>query len=168
MDGLTSRPDDRKELPVEVPSTGGSARVRLVGRADPRVLVAIALGAMLGATARYELATWMAVSPGGFPWPTFWTNVSGSLVLGALVVILIERSSSSRYVRPFAGTGVLGAYTTFSTFSVETDLLIKAGHLAMALAYVAASLAVGLAAAWFGIAIGQRLSNLVIQRKERQ
>ena len=55
------------------------------------VLVAIALGGMIGATARYKLATWITVPPGTFPWATFWTNVSGSFVLGFLLILLLER-----------------------------------------------------------------------------
>ncbi len=92
------------------------------------VLGAIALGGMIGATARYKLATWITVPAGTFPWATFWTNLSGSFVLGFLLVLLLERFPPTRYARAFAGTGVLGAYTTFSTFSVETDVLIKDGH----------------------------------------
>ena len=121
----------------------------------PRILVAIALGGMIGATARYKLSTWITTSAGEFPWATFWTNVSGSLVLGFLLVVLIERFPPSRYARAFAGTGVLGAYTTFSTFSVETDLLIKDGQVGTAIAYVVASLVAGVAVAWLGIVLGR-------------
>ena len=80
----------------------------------------------------YKLSTWIHVPAGGFPWATFWTNVSGSLVLGALLWVLIERYPPSQYVRAFVGTGVLGVYTTFSTFSVETDVLVKDGHAGLA------------------------------------
>ncbi len=142
------------ELPVD-PDIDVGAAPRRPRRADPRVLVAIAVGAMGGATARYELARWISVPTGGFPWPTFWTNVSGAFVLGALLVVLIERYPPARFARAFAGTGFLGAYTTFSTFSVETDVLVKDGHLVTAAAYVVASLAVGLAAAWLGITVGR-------------
>jgi CrcB protein len=100
------------------------------------------------------------VPPGGFPWATFWTNVSGSFVLGLLLVLLVgrfvtERFPTAREVRAAAGTGFLGAYTTFSTFSVETDVLLKDGHAAVAACYVVASLAVGLTAAWAGIRLGR-------------
>jgi len=141
---------------------------RYESRFDPRVLGAISLGATIGATARYKLATWIKVPPGGFPWATLWTNISGSFLLGLLLIVLTERFPPSRYVRPFAATGVLGAYTTFSTFSVETDVLIKDGHVALAAAYVASSLAAGLAAVWFGIAIGQRVPSMFLERRERR
>ena len=134
---------------------------------DSRFVLAglIGLGAMGGAAARYELANWISVPAGGFPWATFWTNVSGAFVLGALLVALLERYPPARFARAFAGTGFLGAYTTFSTFSVETDVLVKDGHVATAGAYVAASLVVGLAAAWLGIGFGRALAP--VRRPER-
>jgi CrcB protein len=130
------------------------------------VLLAISVGAMGGATARYKLATWITVPTGGFPWATFWTNVSGSLVLGFLLVLLIERFPPSRYARAFAGTGFLGAYTTFSTFSVETDLLVKDGHAVTAGLYVGASLVLGLAVAGLGVALGRLVSYQRLGRRE--
>ena len=78
--------------------------------------------------------------------------MSGSLVLGAVLVLIAERFPPSLYVRPFLATGVIGAYTTYSTFAVETDVLIKDGHIGVALAYLAASVVVGLGAVWLGMA----------------
>ena len=127
------------------------------GPIDPRILAAVALGALPGAAARYAVVQLITVPAGHFPWATFWTNVSGSLVLGFLLALLIERYPPALYTRAFAGTGFLGAYTTFSTFSVEADLLVKDGHTAVALAYVVASLAAGLMASWWGILAGRRL-----------
>ena len=120
-------------------------------RADGRVLAAIALGGALGAPARYGVAQLVHVAPHAFPWATFWTNVSGSLALGAVLGLVLERFPPSRYARPFVATGFLGAYTTYSTFAVETDLLIKDGHAGTALAYAAASLLVGFVAVWAGL-----------------
>ncbi len=85
--------------------------------------------------------------------------MSGALVLGFLLMWLVQRFPTDRYVRPFAGTGFLGAYTTFSTFSVEADLLIKDGHTPTAMAYVIASLAVGLAAVWVGALAARALAD---------
>lgn len=124
-------------------------------RTDPRVLAAIAAGGALGAPARYAMAEWIGVGGSGFPWATFWTNVSGAFVLGALLVVLLRRYPTHRYLRPFAATGFLGAYTTFSTFVVETDQLLDHGHARVALTYVVASLVVGLAAAAAGMAGGR-------------
>src|SRR6185312_9766971 len=94
------------------------------------VLVAIALGGMVGATARFEVAQAIPAVPGQFPWATFWTNMSGSFVLGVLLVVMLERFRPTRYVRPFLTTGILGAYTTMSTYMVETAVLFKDGHAA--------------------------------------
>ena len=122
---------------------------------DPSTLAAIALGGALGASARYGVAQLVHVAPGTFPWATFWTNVSGSLLLGVVLVVLVERFPPSRYARAFVATGFIGAYTTYSTFAVETDVLVKDGHWGMAGLYVAASLAAGLAATWAGMRAGR-------------
>jgi fluoride exporter len=119
------------------------------------VVVAVALGGALGAPARYELSERFPAGAGSFPWATFCINVSGSFLLGLLLTVVLERWPPTRYVRPFLAIGVLGAYTTFSTFSVEADLLIRNGHAALAIAYVLASLAAGGAAVYLGIVAGR-------------
>lgn len=121
------------------------------------MLLAIAAGGALGAPARYEVAQIIHVAKDAFPWATFWTNVSGSFVLGFLLIVLIERYPPTRYLRPFFATGFLGAFTTFSTFAVETDLLIKDGHVALGVVYALVSLAAGFAAVWVGM-LGARLA----------
>jgi CrcB protein len=128
-------------------------------RARLDVLAAIAVGGALGAPARYGVAQLVPVDAGGFPWATFWTNVSGCFALGVGLILLLERFPPSRYVRPFLATGFLGAYTTYSTFAVETDLLLKDGHVGTALVYVAASLAAGFTAVWLGIAAARMLGS---------
>lgn len=120
-------------------------------RAEPSVLAAIALGGALGAPARYGVAQVIHVAPDSFPWATFWTNVTGSFALGLILALVLERFPPTRYLRPFVATGFLGAYTTYSTFAVETVLLTKDGHGAVALTYAASSLAIGFAAVWAGI-----------------
>jgi CrcB protein len=119
------------------------------------VLAVIALGGMLGAAARYGVAQWLPTRTGRFPWATFWTNVSGSFILGLLLVLLVERFPPTRLVRPFLATGVLGAFTTMSTYEVETALLIKDGHPLTAASYGLGSLVVGLAVAYAGILTGR-------------
>jgi CrcB protein len=115
------------------------------------VYAAIALGGVLGALARYGMAQVIHVPANGFPTATFCVNISGSLLLGLVVALLLERFPPTRYVRPFIATGFCGAYTTYSTFAVETDLLVKNGRAPTALAYVAASFIVGFAAMWAGM-----------------
>jgi CrcB protein len=117
------------------------------------VLGAVAAGGVIGAVPRYELSQALRSGPGAFPLATFVTNVSGSLLLGALLTLIVERWPPTGYLRPFAATGIIGAYTTWSTFMVDADLLIKDGHVAMATGYVAASLSSGLAAAYAGRAL---------------
>ena len=142
-------PDDRAEPSLDHhPPPRGTRRGR---RADPSVLAAIALGGALGAPARYGVAQVIHVAANTFPWATFWTNVSGSFALGGVLALMLERYPPTRYLRPFIATGFLGAYTTYSTFAVETDLLIKEGHAPIAFAYAVASLAVGFLAVWAGI-----------------
>jgi len=128
-----------------------------VRRARPDVLAAIAAGGALGAPARYGVAQVVHVAPDTFPWPTFWTNVSGSFALGLVLVFVLERFPPTRYVRPFIATGFLGAYTTYSTFAVETDVLAKDGHVAIAVTYAIASLAAGFTAVWVGIVVARTI-----------
>jgi CrcB protein len=120
-------------------------------RYRPGVLAVIAVGGMLGAAARFMVSEAMPIEAGHFPWATFWTNVSGSFLLGFSLIVLLERFPPTRYVRPFMTTGVLGAFTTMSTYAVETALLLKDRHAATALLYGLGSIAAGLALAYAGI-----------------
>jgi CrcB protein len=124
----------------------------------PVVLAAVAAGGALGAPARYGIALAVTVTPGTFPWGTFWINISGSFAIGLLLAVLLDRCPADRFVRPFLATGFLGAYTTYSTFAVETDLLVRNGHGSLALAYVTASFLGGLAAAWSGLLAGRAVA----------
>ena len=141
---------DEPDVPVDPDVAGRDLRRR------PALLAAVALGGALGAPARYEMTRVIHVAKGGFPWATFWTNISGSLVLGFVLVLIIDRYPPSRYARAFVATGFLGAYTTFSTFMVDSDVLAKDGHVATALAYAAASVVAGFLAVWVGILAGRR------------
>lgn len=124
-------------------------------RAEPATLAAVAVGGALGALARYLLAEWSGGVGEEFPWATFWTNVSGSFALGLVLMVLLRRFPAGRRVRALVATGFLGAFTTFSTFVVETDRLIARGRAGVAVVYVAASLALGLAAVTLGMAGGR-------------
>jgi CrcB protein len=124
---------------------------------SPALLAAIAAGGALGGVCRYGVARAVPTAANGFPWATFWTNVSGSLLLGLVVVLAVRRFPENRWIRPFLATGVLGAYTTFSTLVVETDLLAGHGYGSTAALYAGASLVAGFAAAWAGLTLGRRL-----------
>jgi fluoride exporter len=121
----------------------------------PMVLVVVALGGALGASLRWSLNELIGPAAGGFPWATLVENVSGSLVLGLVVVVLRARWPHRHLVGPFLGAGVLGGYTTFSTFSADARLLLAAGDVALALAYVGVTLAAGIAAVRLGAALGR-------------
>lgn len=132
---------------------GVEPRVGRARRGERRVVAAVALGGALGTPARYGISQAVHITPGTFPWGTFWTNVSGSFALGFVLALLLERFPPSRYLRPFVATGFLGAFTTYSTFAVETDLLVKNGHVGVATAYALGSLAAGFLAVWIGIVL---------------
>lgn len=121
------------------------------------VLVVIGAGGALGSVGRWgvgELLPWSGTS---FPWATFVVNVSGALALGVLMVLVLEVWRPHRYVRPFVGIGLLGGWTTFSTYALEARDLLAVGRPATALAYVAGSLVVGLLAVWLGMLAARRL-----------
>lgn len=119
------------------------------------MLAAVAAGGALGASLRHWLSDVFPVHAGRFPWATFGINASGSFVLGVLLTLVVERWPPTRYVRPFLAIGVVGAYTTFSTFVVEADLLVRDGHVATAAVYVITSLVVGLVALFAGVTSGR-------------
>ena len=163
-DGLPIDPDLVAGGRVGTPAAVGPSRRGRRGstpHAQPAVLAAIAVGGALGAPARYGVAQLIHVAPNTFPWATFWTNVSGSAALGLILALMVERFPPSRYLRPFVVTGFLGAYTTYSTFAVETDLLVKDGRAGIGVAYAAASLAAGFLAVWFGIMAARSLPRSV-------
>lgn len=136
-------------------------------RLQPGVLVAIALGGALGASARYGLARAWPTAKNGFPWATFWTNLSGAFVLGLFLTFVTERLAPSRYPRPFFAIGVLGAYTTFSTMAVESVSLMKDGHADVGLLYLGVTLVCGLIAVYVGIIIGRRRPPSGLRRRAR-
>jgi CrcB protein len=156
-------PQDRRDITTTradiEPDLVAPAARRRAGRARPGILLVIALGGLLGTPARYAVGRVVHVAPGSFPWATFVVNISGCLVLGVLLTLIIERWPPSRYLRPFAAIGFLGAYTTFSTYMVETDLLLEDGQAGVAAAYVLGSLLLGLAAVYVGIVIGRLWST---------
>ncbi len=105
---------------------------------------------MIGATARFKLAEAVPTTAGQFPWATFWTNLTGAFLLGFSLILLLERFPPTRYLRPFLATGILGAYTTMSAYSVETAVLIKDGHAVSGTVYGVGSLAAGLILTYAG------------------
>jgi fluoride exporter len=113
---------------------------------DARELAAIFAGGFLGAIARAELVEALPHDPGQWPWATFIVNIVGAFLLGYFVTRLQERLPLSAYRRPFLGTGLCGALTTFSTMQLELLRMLDGRHAGLALGYAAASLAGGFAA----------------------
>lgn len=116
-------------------------------------IAAVAVGGALGALGRHGLDLALPLRTGGFPLATFLINVSGCLLIGALVVLLTELTAAHPLLRPFLVTGVLGGYTTFSTYAVQTQALLAGGHLGTALGYLGGTLAAALAATWAGVSL---------------
>jgi CrcB protein len=115
---------------------GGSAQRREF--APPHraaVLGAIAVGGIAGAEARYGLGLAIPHDPGRWPWATLLINVSGCALIGVLMVVLLELTHPHPLVRPLLGVGVLGGYTTFSTYATDVLTLLQDGHPAAAVGY---------------------------------
>jgi CrcB protein len=123
----------------------------------PLLLSVIGIGGALGTLARYELGRHLRTTGGyGFSYATFLANVAGAFLLGLLVALAARFWPDGDYVRPALGTGVLGGFTTFSTYLVETDLRLTHGHAPLGLLYLLGTLTCGLLAAWSGLLLGGR------------
>ncbi|WP_432251730.1 fluoride efflux transporter CrcB [Streptomyces sp. HNM1019] len=124
------------------------AQRRALRRGQWPVLAAVAVGGAIGACARYGAALLWPTAPGTFPWTTFWVNVIGCGVIGVFMVIITDVWAAHRLVRPFFGTGVLGGFTTFSTYAVDIQRLVEDGRATTGLLYLAATMLAALAAVW--------------------
>jgi CrcB protein len=107
------------------------------------VLLAVSAGGVLGAEARYGLGRALTHPVGDFPWSTLLINVSGCLVIGILMAWIFSRPGLPRLTRPFLGTGILGGYTTYSTFAVDVQQLLRVHHVGTAIGYLVATVALG-------------------------
>ncbi|QOV33782.1 fluoride efflux transporter CrcB [Streptomyces ferrugineus] len=126
-------------------------------RSQAPIVAVVAVGGAAGATARYALSLWWPAQPGGFPWATLWTNVVGCAVIGVFMVVITDVWAAHRLVRPFFGTGVLGGFTTFSTYAVDIQKLVDGGHPRTGLAYLAATVIAALTAVWLAAAATRRV-----------
>ena len=125
----------------------------------PDLVLGVAVGGAAGAVTRWWLTTTFPDHADGFPWTTFAVNVTGCLLLAALPALSAVRRH--RVLPPLLGTGVLGGYTTLSTYAEQSRALLASGHGATAAAYVVGTLAACLLA----VAFADRFSTLV-QRRE--
>lgn len=131
------------------------------------IVVAVAAGGVVGAEARYGVGEALPHTGSQFPWSTLLTNVSGSLVIGALMVLLLELTSPHRLARPFLAVGVLGGYTTFSTFAVDAQRLVTNHRPLTALAYVVTTPVACMAAVWLATVATLVGGELVINARVR-
>jgi fluoride exporter len=116
-----------------------------------------ATGGAGGALARWGIAEALPRSPGGWPWATLTVNLAGCLLAGVLLAVLAARRPDDGRLQALLGTGVLGGFTTFSAFAVETTDLLAAGSAALAVAYVLVSVLGAVLAVAAGVGAGRRL-----------
>lgn len=114
----------------------------------------IAFGGAVGAMSRYWLSTLSEkYNPGVFPIGTIVVNLLGSLLIGVFFVLLSEKIQMAAHLRPLVIIGFLGAFTTFSTFSIDALLLMQQGYYGTAAGYIAASVTSCILAAWVGMTV---------------
>lgn len=117
----------------------------------------VALGGGLGAAGRFGVSLAMPAKADGWPWATFTINVAGSLLIGLLAGWLATRGDAGEPWRLFLGVGVLGGFTTFSAYSLETMRLMERGDWMGASTYAAGSVIAGLIAVGVGLFIAKRV-----------
>jgi CrcB protein len=173
---MPTEPDPSVEaLPVDPDVTSDDLPVR---RRHPRlrdlvrdradVVAAIAVGGALGSLGRWAVAELVPHDAGSFAWSTFTVNVTGALLLGLLMAFMVDVLAGTRYVRPLLGVGVLGGWTTFSTYMLDTRAMLADGRVPAALLlYLGGTLVVGLVCVWLGLA-GGRGAIAVLGRAHRR
>jgi CrcB protein len=156
-----------------VPSTDVAAASRTAprrahGASGPGAadLAAVALGGGLGSIARYGLSSAFPAGR-GIPWAIFAVNVSGCFLLGLLMIYVLEIWPPRRLLRPFLAVGLLGGYTTFSTYAAGVMTLITGHALALAAAYALSSIVAALAAVWTGMKTARVMSAARGQGRRR-
>ncbi|GAA3880061.1 fluoride efflux transporter CrcB [Streptomyces lacrimifluminis] len=148
----------------DIPTGTVAARPRpSVLRGQAPFVAVVAIGGAIGACARYAASLVWPAQTGGFPWTTFWVNVVGCAVIGVFMVAVTEIRTAHRLVRPFFGTGVLGGFTTFSTYAVDIQKLVDHDRPGIGLAYLAATLFAALAA----VTLAATATRRVLKRSRR-
>ncbi|WP_330182935.1 CrcB family protein [Nocardia sp. NBC_01503] len=164
---MSSEVADENAVPESIEPLGGSidsdidvhspAQRRELHDHPVTVLTVIAVGGALGALSRYGLARLWPTPAGGFPWATFATNALGCFLIGVLMVTITEIRPVHPLTRPFLGVGILGGFTTFSTYANETRGLLQPDTVPLAFAYLAATLLCALLATLAAVALTRGL-----------
>jgi fluoride exporter len=122
-------------------------------------LLYVALGGAIGASARYLVSGWMGAWLGaGFPWGTFFANISGSFLIG-IVLVLVDGGSLPAGARTFVAVGILGGYTTFSSLSYESLGLLTDSGLLLTLLNTLGQLVLGLVCVYLGVVVGRLIGG---------
>lgn len=137
--------DDRAPRPLHRPSPRRSSRPGHL-RDEATLVGTIAVGGSLGALARFLAGRAWGTGGAAFPWTTLTVNVIGCALIGVLMVLVADVWTGRRLLRPFVGTGVLGGFTTFSTYAVDIQRLATGGRALIALAYLVVTVVAALAA----------------------
>lgn len=149
------RQDSHTELPLD-PDSARPLHLR------PSAWAWVFVGGMAGTGLRWAIEQAVPTSPGAWPWATFIINITGAFVLGALLetLALVGPDAGWRQrIRLFGGTGVCGAFTTYSTLALEVSLLGRHGDAVLGVAYGVWTVVAGIVAAWTGIAAAGRLGR---------
>lgn len=145
--------DTHPELPLD-PDVVQPGVYKWPPHFTPVFLLIVFVGGCLGAAARYWVSVQLPAPKGGWPVGTLFVNLLGAFLLGLLLEGLTrlgEDAGAKRIVRLGVGTGFMGAFTTYSTFAVETDMLLQHNHVALAACYVAVSIVGGIIFSTLGI-----------------
>jgi CrcB protein len=149
-------PTDPDIDPAAPPAVAGATTGGVARREQLPVLAVIACGGGLGAAARYGAGLVWPTADGAFPWTTLVVNALGCTAIGVFMVVVTDIWTAHRLLRPFFGTGVLGGFTTFSTYTLDIQELVSAGQVRAALGYLALTAAVAMAAVWLGATATRR------------
>ncbi|SFC34229.1 CrcB protein [Nocardioides terrae] len=148
---------DLHRLPVDsdVSATPSPLPLRELVAQHADLVPVIAVGGALGSLARWGLSEALPHGASEVAWGTVVVNVAGSFLLGLLMAFVLDVWAHRRYVRPFLGVGLLGGFTTFSTYELDARGLVASHHPVLALAYVGGSILAGLVAVTIGVVAGR-------------
>lgn len=155
-----SPPPEHPSVDPDVDLSVPAQRAEMSGAGRWRVLAVVAAGGAAGSAARYAVTLAVPAAEGGFPWAVFAVNVAGCALIGALMVLTVELGRITHpLVRPFLGVGVLGGFTTFSTYAAGVSDLLVRQEVATATAYAAVTAVAALAAVWGAAVLTRALAG---------